>query len=215
MLIKVVQVQSTENNPNGTEIRLRCPACRQKAIFEPLGNDVRIYNGSNALVLGNRRCPDQACRIHVFFAFGVKSDEILITYPPERLDFDASSLPPGVLTALEEAVSCHAAGCYVAAGMMVRKTLEELCAERASTGPNLKVRIENLQSRVVLPKELLDGLDDLRLLGNDAAHIESKVYQQIGKEEIEVSIEFTKEVLKAVYQYTELLSRLRALRKAP
>jgi hypothetical protein len=62
------------------------------------------------------------------------------------------------------------------------------------------------------PSELLDGLDDLRLLGNDAAHIESTVYSQIGKEEVEVGIEFTTEVLKAVYQYSALLGRLRALK---
>jgi hypothetical protein len=41
-----------------------------------------------------------------------------------------------------------------------------------------------------------DGLDDLRLLGNDAAHIESKEFDAIGQEEVEIGIEFTKEVLK-------------------
>ena len=51
-----------------------------------------------------------------------------------------------------------------------------------------------------MPKELLDGLDDIRLLGNDAAHIESRDYDNIGKEkeEVELAIDFTKEVLKAV-----------------
>jgi len=64
-----------------------------------------------------------------------------------------------------------------------------------------------------MPQELLDGLDDLRLLGNDAAHVEAKTYQQVGKEEVEVSLEFTKEVLKAVYQYSALLDRLRNLKR--
>jgi hypothetical protein len=63
----------------------------------------------------------------------------------------------------------------------------------------------------VLPQELLDGLDDLRLLGNDAAHIESNVYESIGREEVEVGVEFAKEVLKATYQYSALLTRLRGL----
>jgi hypothetical protein len=35
----------------------------------------------------------------------------------------------------------------------------------------------------------------------------------VGKEEVEVGIEFAKEVLKAVYQYSALLSKLRALKK--
>jgi hypothetical protein len=68
---------------------------------------------------------------------------------------------------------------------------------------------------VLLPQELLDGLDDLRLLGNDAAHIESQEFNNIGKEEVEIGIEFAKEVLKAVYQYADLLARLRSLKRTP
>jgi hypothetical protein len=98
---------------------------------------------------------------------------------------------------------------------MVRKTLEALCKDRNAVGPTLKKRIEALANKVVLPAELLAGLDDLRLLGNDAAHIESQEYEKVGQEEVEVSIEFTKEVLKAVYQYSALLNKLRALKKKP
>jgi hypothetical protein len=60
---------------------------------------------------------------------------------------------------------------------------------------------------------LLDGLDDLRLLGNDAAHIESQEFNSVGKEEAEIGIQFTKEVLKAVFQYSDLLAKLRSLRR--
>ena len=95
------------------------------------------------------------------------------------------------------------------------ETLELLCSDRGAQGGNLKERITALGTKVVLPAELLAGLDDLRLLGNDAAHIESKEYDQVGQEEVEVGIEFTKEVLKAVYQYSSLLTRLRALKKTP
>ncbi len=164
--------------------------------------------------MGQRECPDGECRTHVFFVVEQSTNQLVVSYPPERLDFDATNLPSAVLTALEEAIACHAAGCYVAAGIMVRKTLEELCEERSAQGKNLKERIADLGGKVVLPKELLDGLDDLRLLGNDAAHVDSKVFQKIGKDEVELSVEFTKEVLKAVYQYEDLLARLRALRKS-
>ena len=101
----------------------------------------------------------------------------------------------------------------LAAAIMVRKTLEELCRDRGAEGKNLKKRISALSSKVVLPDELLEGLDDLRLLGNDAAHVESRTYNDIGKEEVEIGVEFAKEVLKAVYQYSALLARLRGLKK--
>ncbi len=74
-------------------------------------------------------------------------------------------------------------------------------------------RVRDLGTKVTLPKELFDGLDDIRLLGNDAAHIESQVYSQIGQQELDVAIEFTKEVLKALFQYANLLDKLRALKK--
>ena len=99
--------------------------------------------------------------------------------------------------------------------LWLRKTLEELCRDRNAAGPNLKERIKALATKVVLPQELLDGLDDLRLLGDDAAHIESQEYTKVGQEEVEVGIEFAKEVLKAVCQYSTLLARLRALKKSP
>ena len=96
---------------------------------------------------------------------------------------------------------------------MVRKTLEELCRDKKVTGNNLKERIQALGNAIVLPKELLTGADNLRLLGNDAAHIESQEYQQVGKEEVELGIEFAKELLKAAYQYSSLLKKFDALKK--
>jgi hypothetical protein len=187
---------------------MRCPACRQNGTFETLGgND--FYFTSEGLYAGHRRCPNMECLTHVFVIHD--GERVVAAYPPEVIDFDATNIPPKVVAALEEAIKCHANACYVAGAVMVRKTLEELCADRGASGANLKERIAALGTKVVLPKELLDGLDDLRLLGNDAAHIESEVYDKVGREEVEVGIEFTKEVLKAVYQMSALLGRLRGL----
>lgn len=150
---------------------------------------------------------------HIFVV--VKDGGIATSYPPLRIDFDAVNVPAGVVKAFEEAVTCHANDCFVASALMIRKALEELCQDRQAKGANLKERIRSLGNKIVLPQELLDGLDELRLLGNDAAHIESREYDKVGKEEVEVGIEFTKEVLKATYQYSALLGRLRSLKNAP
>ena len=68
------------------------------------------------------------------------------------------------------------------------------------------------RTEINLP-DSLDGMDDLRLLGNDAAQIESQEYNSVRPDEAEVGIEFTKEVLKAVFQYSTLLGRLRSLKR--
>jgi D-arabinose 1-dehydrogenase-like Zn-dependent alcohol dehydrogenase len=57
---------------------------------------------------------------------------------------------------------------------------------------------------IVVPQALLQAADHLRLLGNDAAHIEAKTYQSIGELEVRLAINLTKELLKAVYQYQTL-----------
>jgi len=145
--------------------------------------------------------------------FALLDGKVIVSYPPQLIDFDPVNLPPSVRATLEEAIQCHANQCFIAAAIMVRKTLEELCFDRKASGNNLKERIRDLGTKIVLPKELLDGLNDLRLLGNDAAHIESQEFNKVGREEVEIGLEFAKEVLKAVYQYSALLSRLRSLKK--
>jgi hypothetical protein len=180
-------------------------------MFEQLGSRDIVLPSERVLV-GVRRCPDPTCYAVVFFVW--REGKLVDSYPAETIDFDATNIPPSVESAFEEAIKCHAQRCFVASAIMVRKTLEELCRDRNAAGADLKQRIRALGTKVVLPSELLEGLDDLRLLGNDAAHIESREYEKVGQEEVEVGIEFAKEVLKAVYQYSALLNRLRAMKKA-
>jgi hypothetical protein len=94
--------------------------------------------------------------------------------------------------------------------MMVRRLLEEICEENSAAGNNLHDRLANLKNLVVLPQPLFEAMNELKALGNDAAHIEAKAYDSIGPEEAEDSIELAKEILKALYQLKGLLGRLQA-----
>ena len=58
-------------------------------------------------------------------------------------------------------------------------------------------------------------MSELKALGNDAAHIEAKAYENIGEEEASASIDLAKEILKARYQLQSLVDRLQALKKDP
>lgn len=137
----------------------------------------------------------------------------MAAFPPEVIDFDSTNLPQAILATLEEAIRCHAAECYRASALLVRRVLEELCQDKNAAGADLKSRLQQLTGSVVVPKELLDAADELRILGNDAAHVEAKVYDSIGKEEATIAIELAKELLKAVYQYASLVAKLKALQK--
>jgi hypothetical protein len=195
-----------------TRVMGRCPACRKSAVFDVLYNvqDVVIQRAGKAgLTTGQRVCPNPACRCFVFFTCGNAGADVVL-YPPETLDFDNEGLPKTVLDALEEAVMCHAASCYRAAAMMVRKTLEELCLDQQITKGNLKDKVKELCAKIVIPVDLVAGIDDLRLLGNDAAHVSAQDFNQVGKDEVETAIDLAKELLRATYQHKALVARMKA-----
>ena len=192
-----------------------CPVCSKGGTLVPFSNipDCRINNRQNeAFVAGQRKCPNPSCSAHIFFLRA--PDGATVFYPKLRIEFNAESIPAQIRSSFDEVVTCHAEGCYVASAIMVRRTLEELCEDKGCTGSNLFQRIEALKNSVVLPQELFAALDELRLLGNDAAHLESKSYDNIGEEELSVAIELTKEILKSVYQMEGLVNRLRKLKKS-
>src|SRR4051794_12709805 len=178
-------VTGTQGPHSARPTRLRCPGCHDRVTLSIDGptQDFGFWSNQSphATVVGQRTCPNPACRTHVFVVYLDLNDEVevIASYPPERIDFEPEGLPQRVLDAFEEAIACQAAGCYVASAMMVRKTLEVVCDDRGARGDNLSKRIQELRAKVVLPHALLQGLDALRLLGNDAAHVESRDYEQV------------------------------------
>ena len=200
------------------EMSIKCPYCRNVGIFFPyhgtadlqwarvLGSVVKSNNS-----IGIRLCPNQSCGGYVFALR--QGDALKQTFPPQLIDFETANLPAPILASLTEAVQCHGAGCYRAAAIMVRRVLEELCEDRGAKAPTLAKRIELLRSSATLSNELLEAATELRILGNDAAHLESRSYDGIDKEEIDLAIELAKELLKAVYQQADLVKKLIARKK--
>jgi len=203
------KLDANGNAVNARRISIRCPHCGHNGTFELMNQDVSNRNRTYGL----RRCPNSNCFGHLFFVVDNNNGEILITYPSDSIPFDKENIPENVLNAFQEAVLNHANNCFVSSAIMIRKTLEEICKDREAIGKNLFNRLQDLGTKIVIPKELIEGMQELRLLGNDAAHIESNTFNEIGKTEVEISIEFTKEILKAVYQYESLLGKLRSLKK--
>ncbi len=211
MYINVDQAVDRENEL--TSIVTKCPICGNGGTFIPLGKDQYIFDDETELqcTVGHRVCPNYKCRAHLFFC--QYEDDSLFTFPSLRIDFKTENIPVRIRSSLKEAITCHAEGCYIASAIMVRRTLEELCKDKGIKADNLKKRIKGLKTAVVLPIGLLKALDELRLLGNDATHVESKDYETVGKDEVDIAIEITKEILKGVYQMDTLVAKLKKLKK--
>ena len=194
---------------NAEQITARCPKCGKVSILESIQQDVMLADG---MACGQRRCPDPSCHNHVFVVLG-KDRNLVAAYPPVGIDFDSSNIPEKIIRVFEEALDCEAAGYHTASAIMIRRTLEEICKDKNAEGRDLKARIKSFSSKVILPVELLEGMDELRILGNDAAHVDAEAYTTLSGDELRIAIEFTKEILKALFQYSALLERLRSLKK--
>ncbi len=193
---------------------MRCPACLREGTLDERGNDLSVAGEGrgNNIISGERVCPNPECSTLIYVIYERETGAVLASYPPERIDFDASGLPGDVRIPLEEAIDCHANQCYSAAAVMVRRTLECVCADQGAEGKTLYDRIESLGDRIVLPKGMIDALHNLRLLGNDAVHVEAQVYAEVGKREAEVAISVAKTILQATYQMDSLLGELEGLK---
>jgi hypothetical protein len=208
-------------------VSLRCPDCGRHETFEPVQaihdfltpqsmRDEVTPSGQTTRRwirwrFGQRRCPFPECHAHVFVI--LENEEVVASYPPETIDFDKEGIPEKITQTLEEAIICYAQQCYIAAAIMVRRTLEDICEDRDATGDNLWKRIRRLKDNVVISEGLLEGMGNLILLGNDAAHVESRTFEQVSVEEVHLGIGITKEILRAVYQEKNLVERLNQLKR--
>jgi hypothetical protein len=206
-----VQLPGNAAKNVGIRVSIRCPKCGRRGTFDTYPGGPEDLSIGPA-IMGHRRCPADDCNTHVFFI--AENRQVVAIYPPETLDFDPAGVPAPVREALEEAIIAHAHGCYRAAALMVRRAIEEICLDKEASGNTLYDRIEALGGQVVLPQPFLEGLHDVRLLGNDAAHVEARVYEEIGDEEVVAGIAIAKELIRAVYQYEAIMGQLRKLRDA-
>jgi hypothetical protein len=212
--LRDISLKITLKAPTGQFVgifALRCPHCGNNGTFQNIHNITDIYEQVSRSYLGVRKCPEPNCLGHIFFI--KQTDDKILTFPSLRIDFNSDGIPPHIVNCFEEAITCHANKCYTASAIMIRKTLEVICKDRGAEGRTLHDRVTQLRNVVILPNELFDAINDLRLLGNDAAHIESKQFEQISEDEVSISLLLTKEILKALYQYKSLLDDLRKYKK--
>ena len=146
-----IKLSDNLNQTNAPKIAVRCPACGHNGTFESLPTH-DIYDKTTALTFGQRKCPNAKCSTHIFYIFKNTNGEVL-TYPQETIGFDKDGIPPNVLSAFEESVKCHSNQCFIASAIMLRKTLEEVCADRNAKGDNLKKRLKDLGQKIFIPKE--------------------------------------------------------------
>lgn len=95
---------------------------------------------------------------------------------------------------------------------MLRRAVEELCDDKGVRGNTLRDRVSALNAMVVLPPQLIEAMQELRILGNDAAHVTARAYEDVESEQVYAAFRLVREVVKAVYQLDSLIQELRSLK---
>jgi hypothetical protein len=189
----------------------------QLEIFEHQSKDlVAADRDAHEFLFASRRCSNPECFAHVFVVLdlGEPGAPVLACYPAQQIELQSEGLPAPVRTSLLGAIRCHAFQCYIAAAMLVRKTIEEVCRYEGAEGDNLFQRIEALKEKVEQPDEVVDGaLHALRQLGNDATHTEVWIYNEVGEQEVAEAIRLTQLFLMPIYTTKASMKKLEALKQ--
>lgn len=197
-----------------------CPHCGSKVVLDPLQNSSDfVIAGVDAnkeplnTFFGFRVCPG-CFHLCVAFARG-KSDiklKIIDVWPKNRFTDRSEGMPEMISKSLAETYSAFTHGLYVMAAIGIRRTLEMICDDVGAPDGTLHSRIQYLKNNVILPKDMLDAFIELKFLGNDAAHINSKHFN-VEREEVAIALELITEITRALYHHKHLLAQLQALKK--
>lgn len=116
---------------------------------------------------------------------------------PQRSKSTPPGLPDPIRRAFESASACFETAQYEPSVIMCRKCLEGVCAAFEITNGNLKKRLAALRDSGIIDERLFSWSDQLRLVGNDAAH---DLNLRVSKDDAQDSLDFVEAIV--VYVFT-------------
>jgi len=123
---------------------------------------------------------------------------VSVLYPTDR-NISMDGMPETASRAYASATRSYQVGLYEPCVIMCRKCIEALCQKLGATKGNLKERLEILRKNGHIDQKLLTWADELRLIGNDAAHDLDIVIEQIDALD---ALEFVEAILMYAFSLT-------------
>lgn len=123
---------------------------------------------------------------------------VRVLYPCDR-NISMDGMPETVSRAYAAAARSYKVGLYEPCVIMCRKCIEALCQELGAKKGNLKERLGKLQKNGQIDQKLLTWADELRLIGNDAAHDLDIVIEQVDALN---ALEFVEAILMYAFSLT-------------
>ncbi|MFC6083808.1 YbaK/EbsC family protein [Sphaerisporangium aureirubrum] len=124
---------------------------------------------------------------------------------------EAGELPAHLRAELVEAKACLRAGAHSSAMVTVRRLLEGVCADHGVTASPLSAALRELRRRGLIEGRLLVWAEELRVIGNQAAHIR---LGRVDAEDAADAVVLAEALLDYLYVYTPKYHDLRKRRAA-
>ena len=125
----------------------------------------------------------------------VEADEVIHQYPVSTPAVHPA-VPEAVTKSTVEAAKCLSVGAYNACGVMLRRAIHDLCAEKKAIGGDLYAQLKSLKENGSITPDIWEWAEELRILGRSGAHPE---WQDVEPEEAEYGMRFLDEIIKYVY----------------
>ncbi|MFF0204414.1 DUF4145 domain-containing protein [Streptomyces sp. NPDC005017] len=199
----------------GTSIRVLCPHCDARTSGRIEGtlrtDDVEDDGFVNELVLLQlvrcSHCGQGMLVADYNYGFGWEM-ELPTTLWPSTSSELSHLVPDRLRRAHEEARLCFSAKAYAATVVMVRRTLEGVCADQGTTAKILMKALEELRDSGKIEGRLFDWAQALRVLGNQGAHFTDV---EVRRDDAEDALALSEALLDYIYvlavRYEEFAKR--------
>lgn len=115
-------------------------------------------------------------------------------------------IPEELQKALIESIKCYKSDAHTATAIMCRRTIEGFCELKGVAENNLDKSIKKLRDGGFINEQLYEWANQLRLVGNEAAHNINAVFSDVDAKDI---LDFTIAILDFTYSFKDKFDRFK------
>lgn len=173
-----------------------CPKCRCHTNLIYRAGYERHITSDKYLYYAVEECNN--CQQH-FLTIRLKNQygQILKSYPEDLPKTVNSLISDSVKKDFEEALLCQSVGAYRGAAVLARRAVQLICLDKgAKKGEKLRKQIEELFDNNIITQDIKDWADEVRYIGNDAAHPNK---EEVNEEDSEDILELLESLCDVLY----------------
>ena len=227
--------EQNEGYPDSDKPYGLCPRCNKQSSFESLGilpatfdsgfyvapDGQRKYDyydrvasllcrncNQPIIVLEEKYVGDKPAKD--FIASGSVAWQGFFWWPFPNISY-SEEVPTTIQKIIQEAKVAYAAQCFRSSAVMARRALEAITVDKGELDGKLVQRIKNLVSAGTIDKNLGDWANEVRLIGNTAAHFDPA--DDVAKEDANQIIMFIDQLINYIYIMPAVISKRRTKSK--